>query len=966
MREVKMSLLGATRKPSEEVGQSRVGIYVCKVFALSLCLLSGSCRANAQAYAGKQAETPFVEQAEYDSAIPTPESVMGHPVAEKAVRYPALVRYLKALAEASDRVVLTTYGQTHEGRALYYLTVTKAGNHQRLDRIKADNALLSDPRKFDGPEQANRLVETLPAVAWLNYSIHGDELSSTDAAIFVAYHLAASQDTSTKELLEQVVVHINPLVNPDGRERYLSHLQQLTGVVSSPDIQSMQHQALWSRGRGNHYLFDLNRDWLVHIQPEVRTLAEVILSWNPHLLVDSHEQGAYDTYLFDPPREPLNIHLSPKVLQWRKRFSADQAEAFNRYGWSYYTQDWYSEWSPIYTNAWANLQGAIGILYEQARSDAASVKHPTGELTSYRQTVHHHIVSSLANLETLRANRRQILGDYTEDRQRMVEQQDSAGALLLPPCKDASRWTRLVELMRRQGIEAELAREGFEAKSVADMWGNEHQKKRLPEGTLIARPRQPRARMLRALCEFDPHMTDSFLLKERKELEIRRRTLIYDVSSWNLPMAFGLEAYWAQDVPSLERAAPPSAALPTATRPNKKAGYGYLIDFADSDVYPALVHLFDNACHPRVATKPFKINSKQFLRGTILLRGHENPDNLLDVLREFPDRLAINVHAVDGALAEDGPDLGSRKFDLLSAPRVAIASQWPIRSTSFGSIWYLLDHDLKLQSSPINVQSIRYMDLRKYNVLVLPDSGGLERVLDRPAVERIETWVRAGGTLIAIGNSAAFAAGEDRGLSSVRLKRDVLDKLEEYDEAVQREKNARAIKIDSNEIWTDNGADDKAAEAPTKDLETKASKESRAKQDVDKLKRTDEWQRIFSPEGTFLAGTVDTEHWLGFGLPERLPVLFWGSRAFMSKHPVQTVVRLDEKNKLRLSGLLWPEAKERLAGTAYATVESMGRGQLILFATDPTYRMWLPGVQRLFANAVLLGPGMGTSQPSPW
>ena len=302
---------------------------------MAACLFLSSCGANAQANFSEQAHTPFVEPANFNPSIPTPESITGHEVAEKTVRYPALIQYLQAVAKASERVTLTAYGRTHEGRTLYYVTITSRANHKRLDQIKANNAKLSDPRKLKSPAQANQLINTLPAVAWANYSIHGDELSSTDAAIYLVYHLAASKDKANEKLLDQVVVHLNPLVNPDGRERYLSHLEQLTGVVSSPDLQSMQHQALWSRGRGNHYLFDLNRDWLVHIQPEVRDLAEVILSWNPHLLVDSHEQGAIDTYLFDPPREPINIHLSPKVMEWRRRFGSDQAEAFDRYGWSY-------------------------------------------------------------------------------------------------------------------------------------------------------------------------------------------------------------------------------------------------------------------------------------------------------------------------------------------------------------------------------------------------------------------------------------------------------------------------------------------------------------------------------------------------------------------------------------------------------------------------------------------------------
>ena len=930
------------------------------IYILSLILLSGcGVTVLASPRESAQAESSgFIEPADLDPAIPSPDSVLDHAVGVKAVRYQVLEQYLQTLADTSDRVILTTYGRSHEGRPLYYLTITSPANHKQLDRIKADNAKLSDPRKVD----AERLVKSLPAVAWLNYSIHGDELSSTDAALYIAYHLAASRDETTRQLLDQVVIHLNPLVNPDGRERYLSHLEQLTGAVSSPDLQSMQHQALWSRGRGNHYLFDLNRDWLVHIQPEVRDLAEVILSWNPHLLIDSHEQGAYETYLFDPPREPINTHLSPKVLDWRKRFSADQAEAFNQYGWSYYTKDWYSEWSPIYTNSWASIQGAIGLLYEQARVDAASVKHPTGQEISYRETVHHHIVSTLANLKTLQSNRRQILSDYLHDRQWAVNESDpNAGVFLLVPCEDTSRWKRLVDLIARQGIEAGFAREPFKVENTTDLWGNTLPSRTFPKGTLIARSAQPRRRMLHALCEFDPHLRNSFLLKERKELENRRGTLLYDVSTWNLPMAFGLESYWAKNVQDVPLQPEPPEPASNKPKLSGKSRYAYLMDFQNSSTYPALVRLFVEECHPRIATKPFTMNGREYKRGTVLLRGHENPDNLLEILQTITTDFAVEIHGVDSALVEEGPDLGSGKFELLAGPRVAVASQWPVRSTSFGSIWYLLDYQLRLQSSPVNIQSMSSIDLRKYNVLILPDGGDIGRVLDKKAVEKIKQWVEAGGTLIAVGGSAAFVADKDRGLSSVRLRRDVLDKLAEYQEAVEREKSARDIKIDPNSIW---GIKSSPLE-PEKEDANKPG-ESKSKPDVEKLKRTDEWQRIFSPEGSFVTGIVHPEHWLGFGLGEKLPVMFWGSRAFMSKHPVRTVVRLADESQVRLSGLLWPEARQRLAESAYATVESVGRGQIILFATDPTYRMWLPAMQRLFLNAVLFGPGMGASQPLPW
>lgn len=933
--------------------------------ASGMCLLLGSCAASAQASAEKGG---FVESADFDAGVPSPESITGHAIAEKAVRCDVLARYARTLAEASSLVTLTTYGQSHEGRALFYLTITSEANHRRLEQIKADNAKLSDPRKLDRTAQAGRLVDSLPAVAWLNYSIHGDELSSTDAALYVMYHLAAERSPATRRLLDEVVIHVNPLVNPDGRERYLSYLEQLTGVVSSPDYQAMQHQSLWSRGRGNHYLFDLNRDWLVHLQPEVRDLAGQILPWNPHLLVDSHEQSGLDTYLFDPPREPINVDLSPKVLEWRERFSADQAAAFNRYGWSYYTKDWYSEWSPIYTNSWASVQGAIGLLYEQARANAASVKQATGEVLSYHEAVHHHIVSTLANLETLRSNRREILSDFLADRRWAIADEGSERTFLLAPGGDVSRWKRFVDLLERQGVEVQFAQEPFEAKDVSGICGEKSTTKKFPKGTLVVRSGQPRRRMVQTLCNFDPRLSDGFLADERKELANHRDTLLYDVTAWNLPMAFALEAYWAASVPEVTVGAERPGPAVDSPEPGSKGGYGYLLDFADFDAYSVLVRLFEEKCHPRIAVKPFKMEGRDYERGAILLRAHENPTDLRDVLRRIESDFGAGFRAVDTALVEDGPDLGSGKFELLTAPKVAIATQWPVSTTSFGSIWYLLDHQLRLRVSPINIQDIGRTDLRKYNVLILPESGNLGAVLDKEAVEKLKKWVEGGGTLIALGGSAAFAAGKDRGLSAVRLKRDVLDKLVEYEEAVEHEQSARHIDIDPAQIWQDGTSKKKDAESKDEKGEKgeKGEKDEDKKPDVEKLKRADEWNRIFSPTGTFLTGVIDPEHWLGFGLGQRLPVMFRGSNAFMSKHPVKTPVRLARAEELRLSGLLWPEARQRLANTAYATVESVGRGQIILFATDPTYRMWLPAAQRLFLNAVLLGPGMGASQPLPW
>ena len=892
-----------------------------------------------------------------DPAIPTPESVIGHPVGDRAVRYEALVRYLRALDEASDLVTLTTYGQTHEGRALRFLTITSRENHDRLERIKADNAKLADPRDLSDGE-ARRLVERQPGVAWMAYAIHGDELSSTDAAMQVAYLLVAGTDAATRALRDELVIHIDPLMNADGRERYLAQLQTLQGNVVNLDVQSMAHAGLWSAGRGNHFLFDMNRDWLPQTQPETRGRAEVILSWNPHLVVDSHEMGSLDTYLFDPPREPINVNLAESGLKWRRRFSADQAAMFDRYGWSYYTQEWYEEWYPGYTNAWGGLLGAVGILYEQASVNAAAVKQPAGQTLTYREAVMHHTASSLANLESLRANRVEILRDYLADSRWAVSGGPEAGTFVLTPSADRARRDRFIELLHRQGLELEVAAGPVEATGVVDRWGGRAEARSFPAGTLVVRSQQPHQRLLLSILGFDPHMSEAFLLEERTELERYRGSRIYDVTAWNLAMAYDLESFWVE---SLEGRTVPQAETSRGVPDPGEGSYGYLIDGASADVHQALARLFESDCKPRAATKPFAIDGRAYDRGSILLRGHENPPGLRDVLARISRELAVDVRPVSTALSENGPDLGGQRFGLLEAPRVAIASQWPIATTSFGSTWFLLDDRLGLRCSPVNVQSLGMMDLRKYNVLVLPhawSSSALEGVLDERVLERIQTWVRGGGTLIAYSGSAAFIARESTGLGTVRLKRDVLEDLDAYEEALQRERAARAIEIDPDEVWGQ-----AEEEEPSPD---EAEAEPNGTGDSDALERLDKWRRRFSPQGTIVAGITDPEHWLCFGTGERLPVLVMGSYAFMSRRPAATPVRLAGPEALRLSGLMWPEARQRLGDTAYATVERLGQGQVILLATDPFFRAYFEGSGRLLLNAVLLGPGLGASQAVPW
>jgi hypothetical protein len=439
---------------------------------------------------------------------------------------------------------------------------------------------------------------------------------------------------------------------------------------------------------------------------------------------------------------------------------------------------------------------------------------------------------------------------------------------------------------------------------------------------------------------------------EREELENHGSSRFYDVTAWNLPMSFGLQSYWVDSIADVNADIQPPASVERPADWNSKPKYGYIIDFSSAAVYDVMTRLFEQGCHLRVARKPFDVHGHHYHPGAILLRGHENPDNLREILKKLTAEFDVIIRpAQTASVGKRGPDLGGPKFVLLHPPRVALfADGMP---NSAGAVWHLLDHRLKMRISPIE----QMRDLRKYSVLILPGIGSIS--------EEVKSWVSDGGTLIAFGSAANRIANEKSGLSSVRLRRDVLDQLAVYREDLDREQRADVVEIDFDDLWSNRIVDSDRNQV-TESTAAKPAKKNTPSNDLKKLKRIDSWQRIFSPTGVFLKARVDGRHWLGFGLGDFLPVAVGSENVFMSMYPTETPVRLVDEDELRLSGLLWPEARQRLANSSFATVDQHGRGQVILFASDPTFRGWYPGMERLFLNAILLGPGMGTDQRMPW
>jgi hypothetical protein len=464
---------------------------------------------------------PFYTGGQYDPNLPQPNDYLRHPLGQWPQRYHELVAFLEDIAARSDRVLLESHGESYEGRKLYNVFISSPQNILKLDEIRGGLDILADPASGSSTAQIDSLVEHSPASAWLGYNIHGDELSGMDAAAQLIYHMAAANDEPTLNILDNVVMIIDPIENPDGRERYLSMLDTYGSHVPNWDKNSLQHRGAYPWGRTNHYLFDLNRDWILLRQTETLGKVKTVVDWHPQMVVDAHEMGSDATFLFSPPRQPINYNIPDNVMKWYDIYAKDQAGAFDQRGWPYYTGEWNDQWYPGYGSAWATYAGAVGILYEMAGVDGRFVRQRDDYLLTFHEAVNKQFTSSLANLATTASNRKGLLRDYYNARKQIIAQGQKTGlTFLFAPDKDEIKMKRFIETLVHLGIDVKRASASFQVKSCSDIYGETHQSKSFPAGTFIVSTAQADGALAKAVLEFDLHLDLEFLKEERRELEI--------------------------------------------------------------------------------------------------------------------------------------------------------------------------------------------------------------------------------------------------------------------------------------------------------------------------------------------------------------------------------------------------------------------------------------------------------------
>ena len=904
----------------------------------------------------------------YIQTITKPDTILGFEVGTRVATPLQITNSLMKWADESNRLQIVEYARSHEDRPLFAVYISTPENLANLETIESNILLLSDSRKIND-RQAKEIVDSLPAVAWMSYSIHGNETSGADAALASIYHLIASEDKDVLEMLDNMIVIIDPLMNPDGRDRFAKSLEQYRGTAPNVDDQSLLHSGDWPYGRTNHYFFDLNRDFYFLTQPETKGRVALINKWRPQLMIDGHEMGPQDTFLMGPPREPINKNIDLDIKKWGDVFAEDQAKAFDDRDWSYYTGEWFENLYPGYSN-YSEYRGSVHILYEQSRMAEDGVRRPEGTVQTYKESVHHMYISTMANLKTLQLNSKEMYKDYWDGRKYNVSSQSEYANkyYVILPTDNLGRLNAFISKLEAQEIEIYTNTNPIKVSNIINQIGDTEEEYIIPEGSLIVPNRQPDAPLIAAILEFDAKINDSVLIEERQKILKNGSSVMYDATAWNLTMMYGL--------PAITINQPIRDDLVYWENKNiieilNNDAIGWSVNGNDDRSVAFAARLMEQNINVRILDKETKFLDQVLTRGSIFVTKVDNPknDKLLSIINSTLLGLNISASSVlTGYGKGDLPDWGGEHFRLLTKPQIALLGQSNFNSYDVGSSWWTLDKNLGIRHSQINSSFITYADLRRYNTIIMPDGN---RVLSENEIEVLNDWIKQGGTLIAHDNSSSIIASKN-GLGSVTKIQDSLDKSIDFDIDLQREWLADKDNIDFDQV-NSNTLNYKTDYPWDMDKRTITDEE---------LIRRDNWQSKFMPSGAFVVGRVDNTHWLSFGTPDVLPILYSKQPVLMTSNRAEAVVRIgsiepnngseikqlnwstipaDHDIKVRISGLVWPEASEKIANSAYLTREQIGNGQLILFSGQPNFRGSTRGTSRLWLNAVVYGAGLGTT-----
>lgn len=845
----------------------------------------------------------FLLPATAGAQVPSFQEVTGFAFGDRITLHHQMVRYVETLARVSPRVEVQWIGETYERNPIPLVFISSPENLARLGEIQSVAQRLGDPRGLSADEEAT-LRQDQPTVVWLGGSIHGFELSGTEGLLKVLERLTREDDPETLEILASTLILMDPILNPDGRDAHARHNHENLGRIVASDRRDWSNDFTPWEGlkyRTSHYFHDMNRDWFLHTHPEIRGRVATVRDWRPQVLVDAHEMGPDVEFFFDPPTGPWAPFFPTFARRGFDLFYQGYVEAFDREGFEYMSGERYNYFYPGYTTAWGSYQGAIGMLYEQGSTRGLAMTRADGSVRTLADALEQQYTATWAALLTSARNRTLLLEGYVDAHREAVADGERGVRRYLFPADGGDPYLleRLMEALDRNGIEIHVLREPVRLRGLQDRTGTPLADQEFPAGTWLVEAAQPRNRLIRALLEPDSPVPQEFLDEARILVDRGENPRFYDVTGYSLPLYFNVQAFSSTDGTSIEGVRW-QAGEPLNTPMPARARYAYLLDGYDSRSLTILMHLRLKGYRAAVSTVPLTVGGETLPSGTVVLRVGQNPETLHDTLAELLGRYPLRVRSVDsGATDTIVPALGSADVLPVRIPSIALVAESPFNGTSFGFAWHALDQLHHLPHTILRAGSLATLDLRDFNVLVLPEvnASALASLLGTRGLDRLRAWVQDGGTLIALGSAVEFARGPLGLLSLVSW----------YD--------------------TPEGQGAAALDVP----------------------------------GAFFRGELDRRSWLTAGVPAGdLPFQVRSSRLYLDPGLPPSSGRRSigtfAVSESHLSGHAWPESLERVPGGVFAWEERQGRGRVIALSEDVNFRSHSRGTQRLFLNAVVLGP----------
>lgn len=677
------------------------------------------------------------QDTQYNASIPTPQSVIGHNVGEWHITHDKLVEYMKALANASNRITIEERSKTFENRPLLLLTITAPENHNNINAIQSTH--------IEATETNSANSENRPIVVYQGFSIHGNEPSGSNAALLVAYYLAAAEGSEIENLLKNTVILFDPSLNPDGLQRFAYWANTNKNINLNPDPNDREYSEVWPGGRTNHYWFDMNRDWLPVQLPESRARIETYHNWLPNILTDHHEMGTNTSFFFQPGIPSRTHPLTPKLNQeLTKGIATYHAKALDKIGSLYYSEESFDDFYYGKGSTFPDINGGIGILFEQASSRGHIQESENGILT-FPFTIKNQFTAALSTLAAANGMRKDIL-EYQHNffkNARNEASKEGKDAIVFGDSKDAAKTYHLAEILKRHRIKF------HELKSDFSKDGKNYKK----GYSYVVPKNQKNTRLINAMFEKRTTFQDS---------------LFYDVSAWTFPLAFNLD-YTETTTPNAGNEVTNLQQQKGGV--NSKSTYAYLFEWNEYYAPKLLNTILKKGLRAKVAVKRFKANGKSYDYGTVMITAKNQdltPSEIYTFLNDAAQESHINIDAVSTGLNE-GIDLGSRNFKALDLPKIALLVGDGITSYDAGEIWHLFDTRYDIIATKLDTKSMGRADLSRYNTIIMVSSSGLSD----NNTKKLQSWLKDGGTLVAYKNALKWL--NSKKLMTIDFKKNKMD-----------------------------------------------------------------------------------------------------------------------------------------------------------------------------------------------